>query len=148
MIKKILVPVDGSGHARKAVELASDLAVRYEASVHLLHVVPDQKIPDELIQFARSEHMEESPSRAYLKVVGNRILDATKAEARKKGVKKIEAITLEGDPSETIVEFARSGDFDLIVLGSRGLGSMKGLFLGSVSSKVCHAADRTCVTVK
>jgi nucleotide-binding universal stress UspA family protein len=36
----------------------------------------------------------------------------------------------------------------MIVIGSRGLGKVKGFLLGSVSSKVCHAADKTCVTVK
>ncbi len=148
MIKKILVPVDGSEHARKAVEFASDLGVQNGASVHILHIVSEHKIPDELTEFTRSEHIEEPPTTAYLKLVGNRILEAAKAQAQKKGVKEIETAVLEGDPSEAIIEFAKSGDFDMIVLGSRGLGSMKGMFLGSVSSKVCHAADRTCVTVK
>jgi nucleotide-binding universal stress UspA family protein len=39
MIKKILVPTDGSDHAKKAIEIASDLALKYGATICLLHVV-------------------------------------------------------------------------------------------------------------
>ncbi|NIO03304.1 MAG: universal stress protein [Proteobacteria bacterium] len=60
----------------------------------------------------------------------------------------IPMVALQGDPAERIIEFAREKSVDMIVIGSRGLGPVKGLFLGSVSTKVCHLADCTCVTVK
>ena len=53
-----------------------------------------------------------------------------------------EAEVLEGDPAERIVELARLRDVDLIVVGSRGLGTLAGLLLGSVSRDVMHHADR------
>jgi nucleotide-binding universal stress UspA family protein len=53
-----------------------------------------------------------------------------------------------GDPVEEIIQFAKNNDIDMIVIGSRGLGKIKGLLLGSVSSKVCHLAECTCVTIK
>jgi len=80
--------------------------------------------------------------------MGDQILIAAKKEAEKKGAKYIETRVIQGDPAETIINYANKGNFDMIVIGSRGLGSFKGLMLGSVSSKVCHAADRTCVTVR
>jgi nucleotide-binding universal stress UspA family protein len=148
MKKKVLVPVDGSEHARKAVEFAADWAVQNDATVCLLHVVSPSKVPEGIKEFAKSEHMKEDPATVYLKVVGDQILGAAETHAKSKGVKDIQTETLEGDPAESIIDYARNGGYDMIVIGSRGLGSIKGLMLGSVSSKVCHAADRTCVTVQ
>ena len=78
----------------------------------------------------------------------NRIIALAKDEAKKKGVKHIEATVIEGDPSERIINYAKDHDVDIIVIGSRGLGTFKGLLLGSVSNKVSHRADRTCVIVR
>ncbi|MBW1691455.1 MAG: universal stress protein [Deltaproteobacteria bacterium] len=55
---------------------------------------------------------------------------------------------VEGDPAERIIDYAKEHDVDIIVIGSRGLGTFKGLLLGSVSNKVTHRADRTCVIVR
>jgi nucleotide-binding universal stress UspA family protein len=49
---------------------------------------------------------------------------------------------LEGDPATRILELARERDVDLIVVGSRGLGTIASTLLGSVSSRVVHRADR------
>ena len=54
----------------------------------------------------------------------------------------------DGDPASTILRVAKGLDADMIVLGSRGLGDAKGLLLGSVSHKVAHFAECTCVSVK
>jgi nucleotide-binding universal stress UspA family protein len=51
-----------------------------------------------------------------------------------------------GEPAETIVNFARRNHCAEIVMGTRGLGSFKGLFLGSITTKVIHAA-RVPITV-
>ena len=60
----------------------------------------------------------------------------------------IEHDLLFGNPADEIVEFAKQKQIDLIVMGSRGLSDIKGLFLGSVSHKVSHLAECTCITVK
>lgn len=148
MLKKILVPIDGSEHAHKAVDFAANMAVQNEAGIHLLHVVSPAKIPEEIVELARAEHVEGPPTTAYLEFVGNRILHEAERRAKEKAVSDVETSVMEGDPAEVIIDYAKKGMFDMIVIGSRGLGSVKGLFLGSVSSKVCHATDRTCVTVK
>jgi nucleotide-binding universal stress UspA family protein len=148
MIKKILVPIDGSEHAQKAVEFASNVAMQNEATIHLLHIISSTKIPKDVIDFVKSERIEEPPTTAYLQIVGNQILGKAESEAKERGLKKVEKNVMKGDPAEVIIDYAKEGDFDMIVIGSRGLGGVKGLMLGSVSSKVCHATDRTCVTVK
>jgi nucleotide-binding universal stress UspA family protein len=148
MIKKILVPVDGSEHAKKAVTYAADLALKYDAKVYLLHVVPESKVPEGLDKYIEIERIKEPPEIVLLQKVGDAIIEAGQEEARQKGLDKVEASVVLGDPGEKILEFSKNNGIDMIIMGSRGLGGVKSLFLGSVSSKVCHLADTTCVTVK
>jgi len=140
MIRKILVATDGSDHARKAVEIASDIALKYKATVYLIHVVSPipsmgygdvlQKIEEGQEQFAKE------------------ILEKAVKEVKRKGLGNFQSTMLHGDPAHAIIEFARKNSVDMIVMGSRGLGTLEDLFLGSVSHKVSHLAECTCVTVK
>jgi nucleotide-binding universal stress UspA family protein len=148
MVKKILVATDGSGHARKAVEYASDIGAKYNAKVFLVHVVSERGIPEDVLRYIQVEGIEEPPESVYLQKVGEGIIGAAEKEADDKGVTDIQSVVLQGDPAEQILEFAKDNNVDMIVIGSRGLGSVSGMFLGSVSNKVCHAADCTCVTIK
>jgi nucleotide-binding universal stress UspA family protein len=148
MVKKIFVPTDGSPHARRAIELATDMAVQYGAALYVLHVVSESTIPDEVLRYIRVERVEEPPETVYLKKVGEGIIAAAEREAKDKGVKEIQSEVVQGDPAEETINFARDKGIDLIMIGSRGLGQIKGVFLGSVSSKVCHMAGCTCMTVK
>jgi nucleotide-binding universal stress UspA family protein len=147
MIEKILVPTDGSGHADKALIYASDLAVKYEAELYLMHAVQESKIPDGFDEFLKAEKIEKPEIQVYLENVGKRIVEAAKKKAKSKGLDNVETTIAIGDPTDEILKFAKAKDVDLIVLGSRGLGGIKSVFLGSVSSKVCHQSDCTCMTV-
>jgi len=148
MVKKILVATDGSDHARRTIELASDMAVQDGAALYLLHVVSETEIPEEVLKYIRVEKFEEPPERVYLHKVGEGIIAAAEKEARDKGVEEVQSTVVQGDPAEVIINFGREKGVDMIMLGSRGLGQVKGMLLGSVSNKVCHVADCTCVTVK
>ncbi len=148
MVKKILVPTDGSEHARRAIDLASDIALQYDAMVYILHVVAESTIPDEVLEYIRVEKLEDPPERVYLQKIGEGIIAAAEREARNKGLKEVQSVVVPGDPAEAIINFAREKGVDMIMIGSRGLGQVKGMLLGSVSSKVCHVADCTCMTVK
>jgi nucleotide-binding universal stress UspA family protein len=140
-IKKILVPVDGSEQARKAIDFAVNLVKQNDATIHLLHVYKLPIIPEGIGEYVISDRIE-------LQALGNQIISVAQDEARKKGAQQIEAALIEGDPAERIIAYAKDHDVDIIVMGSRGLGSFKGLLLGSVSNKVSHRADRTCVIVR
>jgi nucleotide-binding universal stress UspA family protein len=148
MIKKILVPIDGSDHAKKAVQYASDLALKYDAGVHLVHVVHEPKIPEELLEYVREENINESPSYVYLQRIGEKIMGSAEKEVKDKGIRDVHTVVIEGDPANAILEYARKAGIDMIVMGSRGLGKVESIVLGSVSNKVCHMAECTCVTVK
>ncbi|MBW2028005.1 MAG: universal stress protein [Deltaproteobacteria bacterium] len=148
MIKKILVPVDGSIHSLKAVHFASTLAAQNDASVHLVHVTKRTEIPKAVLDFIRSEGIRESPSVVYTQYVSDQILIPAENEARARGIGRIEMACLQGDPAQEIISYASWIDCDLIVMGSRGQGAVKGLMMGSVSTRVCHGTDRTCVVVR
>jgi len=148
MIKKILVATDGSDHARKTIELASDIALKYNAKIYLIHVVNEPKIPEGIVEWMREEHVRESPSYVYLQTAGRGIIEAAEREIRAKGLKEVESALDEGDPATRIIKFAKENGVDVIMMGSHGIGGVESLFLGSVSHKVCHLAHCTCVTVK
>ena len=148
MMKKILVPIDGSKLAYKAIEFAANLAMQNDGTIHLLHVVEQTHVPDAVMDYIKSEGIRETPDSVYLQVVGKWIIDTAVDETRKKGVKHIESNLIVGDPAGEIINYARDHKFDIIVMGSRGLGGDHGMRLGSVSGRVCHEADQTCVTVR
>jgi len=148
MVKKILVAIDGSSHAKKAVAFAGDFASRYDASVKLVHVVQEDRIPDEMKELFEVEHLEKPPKRAYMETVGKKILEDAKKELLGKGIKDIEPVLLVGDAPQEIVDFAKKENIDVIIIGNQGLGKIKELLIGSVTHKVFHAAHCTCITVK
>jgi nucleotide-binding universal stress UspA family protein len=149
MIKKILVPTDGSAYAAKAFEYASDLALKYDAELHFIHVLSESKVPEGLDDFIRTERIEDQPrERVFLQKIGDAIIQSVEEKSKHKGIEHVKSAVLIGDPAEKIIEYANANGIDMIVIGNRGLGAVKMLFMGSVSNKVCNLADCTCVTVK
>ena len=172
MIKKILVPVDGSPHSVKAVELASDLASKYDAEIILLHVLLRGHMPDGLKKAleievgkgkASADNLVIMPQEIMARVgskkdiqlsveelsfIGNYVLANVTAICQEKGVTKVEKRVEEGDPTKIIIKVADNAQADMIVMGNRGLSDFQGMLVGSVSHKVSHLAKCTCVTVR
>ncbi len=149
-IKTILHPTDGSESARKALEFACELATDKKARLLILHVQRrhgSERIPPELEQFSEIEHIRASEAR-LLRTAAEYIVDDARIAARNQGVADAEAHVAEGDPASEIVDMARNRKVDAIVMGSRGLGDLESLLLGSVSHKVAHAAPCSCVIVR
>ena len=140
MLKTILVPIDGSAHANRAVDFASDLASKYDAKIVLLHAInfPLGRLPDELHQYAVSEHLD---GPGEVEAVVNKMLESAETRAMNAGVEELAHNSHTGDPAQVILDAVTSFDADLIVMGSRGLGELKGLLVGSVSDKVLHHAE-------
>ena len=149
MFQNILVPTDGSEHAAKAVDVAADLAQKYGAKVHLMHVVRDlgsSVIPPDLREFAKIEHIEVS-ERAVVESVANQILRGAELRTRERGAKQVDTMLEVGAPADRILATARSLEADAIIMGTRGLGDLQGLLMGSTAHKVSHLAGCTCITV-
>ena len=143
----ILAAVDGSEHAASALELASGIASKYGATLHLFYVIEYKDLPEALRRFADAEHIEGAPPHIH-QLIAERVLEAGAVTARELGVDDVKTVVRVGDPAEEIVAYAKSAEIDMIVMGSRGLSDLRGLMLGSVSHKVSELASCTCVTVR
>ncbi len=147
MFKKILCAVDGSDHALKAAEVASDLAEKYGAELTFLTVSKELKVTAELKRFMQVEHLTGSPQ-YVLDEMTDRVLAEAREKAKKHGVAKPKTEVKTGNPARAIVDYAGRIGADAIVMGSRGMGDIGGLLLGSVSHKVSSMSKCTCITVK
>ena len=80
--------------------------------------------------------------------IGRGIISNAEQEARSKQVKSVRNILADGDPASMILEVADKEQPDLLVMGSRGLGGIQRLLIGSVSHKVCNSAGCTVIVVR
>ena len=148
MSSDILVPVDGSEHSFKAVDMAADLARVKQSEVHLLHVATHQEVPDGVKEWARVEHVMDSPSWVVESGAAENLLNSALNRLRGNGVDEADQVIEYGNVARTIIDFARHNDIDMIVMGTRGYSDLQGLVMGSVGHKVSHAAPCTVVTVR
>ena len=176
MFETILVPTDGSEHAKKAVVLAADIAGKYEARLVLIHVMPKGPLPEDVRRMASVEGIasrsttgsaplspegkfpastilgtkseSEAQTQKVHEFLAENILSDAKRVARDKGVEEVSSVVADGDPAEQILHCAEKEGANLIVMGSRGLSDLKGLLMGSVSHKVSQLSRCSCVTVK
>lgn len=143
---KILVPVDGSENAFRAIDLACKLASTSDELL-LLNVVGRGELPDELKRYDQMEHIEGPPSWQYEQLVASEMIGAAQERLRARGVENCDTFVRTGDVAKTINKVAAEAGAELIVMGSRGLGTLMGLAFGSVSQKVSHTAPCQVITV-
>ena len=135
--KNILVPYDESDHAKSALHIALGLAGPYEAAkVHVVTVIPAASLPNPtLLGDAAVERAAED--------IRN-VVDQSRDDAR---CKIVADAVIANSALEGIVDYVTSRDIDLVVMGRRGLGALRGM-LGSVSFGVLRSVDVPVLTVK
>ena len=138
MMKNILVPVDGSEGSDRAVAEAIAMAEICEAKLNFLYVANINQLA---INACLSDAILEAVTKA-----GNVILDRA-MEMVPSGIEKA-AYSETGSPAVVILDFAASNDIDLVIMGSRGLGIVKGVLLGSVSQYIVEQAKCPVLVVK
>lgn len=140
MFSKILVGVDGSDCARRAFASATDMAKVTGAKLLVLCVVqPPMAMGQRKETAAKFVGILEREAKL--------ILADYAQEADRKGV-KAETMLARGHPARIILYTASAEKADLVVVGSRGLGGVKGLLLGSVSSAVVHNSKTPVLVAK
>lgn len=147
MINRILVPTDGSAASSRAVGLAAELAVKHDAALYLLNVIRDMQLPPELKKMAKVENIGQA-RQDVLEFVAEKIMGGAERRANRKGVKAVRKATGQGDPGSAISSYAQRNKIDLIVMGTRGLGSVKGMLMGSVSRKVANTCNVNLLIVR
>lgn len=141
---KILAPVDGSANSFTALSHAVELAKILDAEIGILHVaVLIQQLP--MAVPLADVYLPENLL-AQIEGFGSAVLQQAVAQVP-------EGITVKtycevGSPAIVIPEFAEQNKYDMIVIGSRGLGVIKGLVMGSVSNYVVNHAKCPVLVVK
>lgn len=147
MLKNILVATDASPASNRAINFAADVAGKYGATLHLLYVIREMQLPPELKKMAEVEKIAGARS-DVLDFVGRKILGDAEARASRKGAEKVRTALEHGDPATMILRYAKRRNVDLIVLGTRGLGQVKGMLMGSVSRKVTNLSEVSCLVTR
>ena len=141
--KRILVPVDGSGNAIRAANVAIEYAEKFGAELLVLHaiVIPAHTLAEVEGGIGGLDSSESRQYFASARQKAKAIVDEVVKSAEAKNVKAI-AIIQEYSFSvvETIVDHAAKNNVDLIVIGTRGLTGFKKLLIGSTSSGVVNHA--------
>jgi nucleotide-binding universal stress UspA family protein len=138
----ILVAVDHSSHAKEAFKTAIWLAKSTKASLLVLHAVPLPPPPEDIAPDTLTA-LEKSYAR-----VGSTLLADYVWEAKTKHGMEVETALEIGSAADKILEVAKKRKVDLIVVGSRGMGKMKEMLLGSVSNAVVHNSSVPVVVSK
>lgn len=141
MFKKILVSIDGSTNSYRGLQYATDIAKKYDADITLIHIVEEpiyaySSIGPAIIPDKVFSEIKENAEKLFLK---------RKNELNAKGV-QTKTLLKRGNPSVEILK--ASEGFDLIVMGSRGLGRFKTYLLGSVSNSVVQHSKAPVLIVR
>jgi nucleotide-binding universal stress UspA family protein len=152
MINKILVATDSSAASNRAVEMAAQMAEQYDSELHIIHVIRDMQIPFEIKEIPELEPQAlesfHNAREEVMRKIAESVLRLAKEKAGKVSAGKIQTVIGAGDPATSILDLARRQKVDLIVIGTRGLGKLKGQILGSVSRKVSNNAETSCLIVR
>lgn len=138
MFERILVPYDGSRGGESAVVKAIDLARLCDASVTILTVYRHHGMLEASLSMVRPA--EPGIMDDVLRRHASEMAEDAKRKALEAGLSTVRAFVKAGHPSRTITAFAKANNHDLIVMGTRGLGSVESYLLGSVSLKVSATA--------
>ncbi len=148
---KLLVCTDGSEHSKKALEKALEIAGGCSVDeVAIINVYEEIRIPQAMTdrisiapedakRFEKLEELDKEEQKA--------MLDEAAGSFKQKNI-KVKTLAECGHPAETIARTAEEGGYDMIIIGSRGLGGLKKYLLGSVSNSVLQEAKTSVLVVK
>jgi nucleotide-binding universal stress UspA family protein len=137
MFEKILVAIDGSDHANKTTPVVIDIAKTRRAEVVVMHAIEHAEPRGPVATAEAPEHAK-------------RVTETVVREIKSAGipVRGEVVLTSPGETAAAIVDTAKEENAGLIVMGSRGLGEVKGILLGSVTHKVLQHTDRPVLVVR
>jgi len=155
LFEKILVPIDGSEHSLRALDIAVQIAKKFGGKITLIHVysvtvrpiiMPEPTtlttpgVP--VMTSAEVSKIAEAARKA-----GNRILADGEQKVRAENV-EVDTRLEEGHAVQEIIRVSKEGNFDLIVMGARGISKIREILLGSVSDGIIHHAVCPVLVVK
>lgn len=142
-MKRILVPTDFSNQADNAVKVAADLAKKYDAEVHLLHMV---ELPMHQI-IATSNYSELPEAVFFMKLAHKNFEESLEGKNYLDDLDVFEHIKF-NDISVGVSEMCQENEFDLVVMGSHGTDGLKEMFIGSNTEKVVRTSKVPVLVIK
>jgi len=155
LFERILVPLDGSEHSLRALEIAIQITKKFDGKITLLHIYsvgvrpivmpePTTLTPPSVPIMAPADFSKvvEAARKA-----GNTILANGENKVKAEGV-QVETLLREGRTVQEILKVARDSKFDLIVMGARGISKIREMLLGSVSDGVIRNAPCPVLVTK
>jgi nucleotide-binding universal stress UspA family protein len=144
MFKKILLAVDSSEHSKNAVKAAADLAEKYGSELIILNTY---YIPEHFNAHASSHYVYLRKIEENMVSHGKDFLATLKTELETKNI-KVRVLQEKGPAGPVIIKISDSEECELVVVGSRGLGNVSSLIIGSVSNYVLHHAKCAVLLTK
>ncbi|MGQ9688146.1 MAG: universal stress protein [Desulfobaccales bacterium] len=140
MFKRILIAYDSSEGARKALRTGLNLAKLHEAEIVALSV--QERLPRFAATLDEVQEEKELANQQY-----GKILEGARQKAQEAGV-ELKTLMRAGHPAQTIVQVAKEGKFDLVVVGHTGLSAVWAAFLGTTAEKVSRHAPCSVLIVR
>jgi nucleotide-binding universal stress UspA family protein len=140
MFQKILLAYDGSDGAKKALEAAIDLATVHEGKIWALAV--EERLPHISATVGEFQEAKDLADQKF-----RELMEAARARAEQAGI-ELKALLRAGHPAQTIVEVAKEGEFDVILVGHSGLSGVWATFLGTTAEKVSRHAPCSVLIVR
>ncbi len=149
LIEKVLVAIDGSDNSDRALNFALDFSEKFKAGLTVLNVSEISAVtavpPDIMGYSGEGVVVLEKDFRKIHEGILAKAIDYAK---QVKPNLQVSAVLREGDPASEIVALAKDGGFDFLVVGHRGLGKLREIFLGNISERVAHLAPCSVVIVR
>lgn len=137
MIDTIVIATDGSESVGRAVDVALDLAEKFDAAVHALYVVDAGEV-DSSPDAVREDMRHALQERGGEAIVG----------VQKRAGRDVTAVVREGRPANEISEYAREIDADVVATGTRGRHGENRFLIGSVAERVVRTCPTPVLTVR
>ncbi|MFB6353000.1 MAG: universal stress protein [Halobacteriales archaeon] len=137
MFDSVVIATDGSRSVERAVDVALDLAGRFDATVHALYVVDvgDIEAAPDAVRDDLRDALEERGERAI-------------AEVEARAADDVVPVVREGRPPQVIADYARRHDVDLVAMGTRGRHGENRFLVGSVAERVVRTCPVPVLTVR
>lgn len=143
--RRILFPTDGSDGADYALDHAVDLASKYDATLHVLHVVADVWYPS---GDPEGFDFDTSAVERHLRERGDRLVQKTSERAVESGVDCETEVLVGRTPHRAIVDTTEAEGVDLVVMATHGRRGLDRLLMGSVAEKVLRLSEVPVLAVK
>ena len=165
-LQSVVLVTDGSPCGERAGDYLAHFPLAAQAEIEVLHILPPPPIPQSVLLaqtwpagYERGmvvdvqEEREIEAQMAHEEVEGRQLLDRTCQRLLEQGLnpalgENLQTQLLRGDAATEIIEHLHSHETDLVVCGSRGLSSVRGWLLGSVSRKLLHYANCSVLVVR